>query len=1128
MSGEPFFTNSRSQNEVFQVSLAEAVVEYLRSRFHTEAPHISILSPEHAIVLRAGVFKQTPTIEEVEEEDTLELEALEERLDPLKTRGQSTHGIQATFEGFNEGSAIKMHTTFYIRVAPPVEFRKVDIFIVVNGKREITAKLVVKDEHEEKEWTSGKTIKISKFPLRVILAFGWPDVVTEVAKIVSKALYPGAVIEEFTDEATIEALSTARHTKSGKIFEFSPTPENVKNASSDKYYAVQNFLYEIELSEQKSGNLVVTFVLRYVAPVLIDREKKKVVRVKGYLGYPAYVYCDDVRDRWSVHHIFEVESELTWQNTRLAMSWTDTKDQPYPGLRGVVPIGALVVFDEERNLNRNCILIRDWHVVQEEIYPVEESDRTIEESFRSVYARLVSYLESSGCTIDKRSLEEAFNIVLQAVKNALRIERLYKFQEEALLDGLKFLLEGKHKAIVLQARTAGGKTLAFLLPILIYILFIKLSRESSQAKGVKALLMYPTVALQNDQAGIVFKVLWHINKVLAERYGGLDLENRTISLGILHGHVPSISKMVSKDTAGKAQMLELRMRCPLCDSRLVLVIEAVKESKVLRERVKCSELDCQLNDQNSAEYRLINAIIRGSRDAIYSDPPDILITNPDIINARLTLAGKEDPASLAIFGKSVYMCLDCRTLHDTVSEPSKCEECGSRNIRKIEFSHPQIIVIDEAHLMRGAFGAQVSYVLTVLEEAIRRLKGLPKNWRPIYFVSSATLNNPVERVCELIAISRCDVVVKSANLKGREKPTLRIHVFIMPKLYSPEATTVRIIEALYSKGVSALADEYKPLFNRRLEELKNVAFKDGKPATLVFVNRIAEANELLNFIRSSVPNINSDGHTTDYASDRVKVEDAFSRGELDIIVATSGLEVGVDFDRVDVGIIYGMPFYVSDYTQRIGRIGRKHHCIIFNVFMPDKPLDHFYYRNWSLLSDGALREAMIRAEAYRISRENPEAVRRAIKRAIMTYVSTYPGAGDLITNTPLPGEIDKLTKNLGEHLEDYLRSALRVENLDKHILEEASQFVSDLRQEILDQSTRTVFRSMLIREQLHTLRSLDFQVEYDFGDEKRYRELSYAFRHTLPGQIISYRGIFYVIKSYSSAPLYTTSTGERR
>lgn len=1137
----------RSSEEYQYLKLARCIVEYLKSRYHTEAPHISVLSPEYPVIAKIAPFKMKQNISQEEEGDEEELtpEALAELQDPLKTRGHATHGIDFTLKKFDNSSSVSMETKFYIRKAPPAEFKLVDIKAEIDAEK-LRVKIAVRDDDGRTLYDSQwKQVSFKQEQLQVIFAFGWPDVVREAARYVKETLYPNSEIVEISDKEFIEVISTADRTKNGEKFYFAPDIKNGKNSikkpDSESYFAVQNFIYEVEASK-KSSSIHATLILRYIAPVMISRQTLKLCRLGSDLGFPTYIYISDNRDRWSVSHLMEVESRLRWKGSaQPEWSWLqEEKSRKFAGLQGLMPIGAIAVEDDECKQSNNCIIIRDWHIETEKIPPVKKSPHSIEESFRRVEQRLTEELKSSGLRVDEKALEESFDIVLKALKSSpYNPNRLYEFQEKALFEGLKSLMSDRHKAIVLQARTAGGKTLAFLLPIVIYTVYSKLaetSREKAGGKGVKAIFFYPTIALQNDQASNIFKLLWNVNKELKQRTNDYS---RVVSLGFLHG-------FVSKRSGGGYEQ-ELRLTCPLCGSRLQLNWKEIPDSKnkkIFREVIKCSKTSCVINDEKSADQQLLSLMLRASREAIYSDPPDLLITNPDIINARLTLMGEEDPDSLTILGKPAFICHTCGAVYDRDTRPKKCEVCGSTSISqdKVTFSYPKIIVVDEAHLLRGAFGAQVSHLLTRLEQVIRKLNGLQSSWRPIYFVSSATLNNPEARVKELIAGDQRSIVVISAEPDEHEdeheddNTNKRIHVFIMPKLYSPDATLSRIVEAIYSDEISALAVEKKKDLNEQLGLIRRGLFRkrsEGKPSMLVFVNKISEANELLNYIRHIAPKVNSNGHTTDYDKDRARVEDDFSRGNLDVIVATRGLEVGVDFDRVDIGVIYGMPFYISDYTQRIGRIGRRQHSIIFNLFMPDKPVDHFYYRNWKLLSDGFLRDEHMRSEAYKISRENPEAVRRSAKRSVLDMISTKANSGFLIKQSinaeggKYRQEIMNLISIPDSDLEDFLKNSLKLENIPEEAFSAAKNFLDDMGKKIKDY---TSIRKLLKDDdalkiqygQLESLRTIEPETKYKYRiieKEERERNLFYSFRHCLPGQIISYRGIFYVIDTFKGNPL---------
>jgi len=1108
-------------NSKVYLEIARHIVEYLKTRYHTEVPHISILSPEYSIASLIQYLSEASTFVE-EEEEALTGEVLSDVLDPTKIRGHATHGIRAVFKKYSSQSKVFLFTSFYIRTAPPTEFRNVLVEFWLEGFNRAGFRIKVIEEDGKVVYDSGE----KKLPLaqgKLVVGVGRREIVEEALKIISRFLYPGAETYALCDSKLEEALSTKEEIAEGKEFFFYPRLRTREYASSKEFYATQNFLIEASIQRKNSG-AEVSIILRYIAPVLINRTKKTIISLQGtQLKFPTYMFIEDRRDRWSVCHLLEVESKFSWNNAVHAWGWERQEGATvYAGLHDLTPIGALAVSVPDY---KNALILRDWHIAVEKIYPVEESANTLTESFRCAIKEARIYAKSKGVHVDERALEEAGRIVMQALLNTFKDERgrpkirkLYSFQEESLVNGLKSLIADEHKVFVLQARTAGGKTLAFLLPVLIYVVYLKLLLKEKAKPGVKALLFYPTTALQNDQASIIFSLLWHINMQLLEKKAPI------LTMGMLHGHTPR--REVKENTTPKE--VELRLKCPLCGSRLVISWQQ-KKTNVYLETIKCSNGSCRINIPHSSEHILLQNMVKASREAIYSYPPDILIANPDIINTRLMLGAREDPAALTILGKPAYVCELCGKVYDKRSKPRKCKVCNHTGFYRIEPEYPRIIVVDEAHLLRGAFGAQVAHVLTRIEQVLRTLHALNENWRPIYFVSSATLNNPKNRAEELTASDKIAII--PARLIEKEEPTLRVHVFVMPKQYSPEATTSRIIETIYAEA-HALHKDYKKKYNLELQRLKNILY-NRLPATLVFVNRISEANELLSYIRNYVPGVESNGHTTDWGRDRAIVEDMFSRGDINIIVATSGLEVGVDFDRVDFGIIYGMPFYISDYTQRIGRIGRRHHSIIFNIFMPDKPIDHFYYRNWRLLSDGRLRDIHMRSEAYRINRENIEAVRRAGQRIVLDLISATQDMDRLLELSILSEggrysrEILSILDGIERSLASYVPKALMItkSSILNIAINEAKNLIKDIKERLnvygkLGRAIKEGLKPTL--RQLRSLRTIEPEVVYSFNPlgVERSRNMMYAFRHSLPGQVISYKGAFYSIDSYEGDTLY--------
>ena len=293
-----------------------------------------------------------------------------------------------------------------------------------------------------------------------------------------------------------------------------------------------SFLVEVSLAD--IGDLKeVRIILRYIGPALLDREAGRVTRLRS--GHPTHVYLDERSDRWSIHHLMEVEGLLTWERCDGAWGWVWHRPQggtPISGLRNLVPIGCLAARARDRE---NALVLRDHHIDIEVIHPLPPLDRGIEESFNIAIERVVERAgrERAELLISSSELRRACSVVAEALAwDGIRIRgirNLYRFQEESLAEGLYALVTQRHKVIVLQARTAGGKTLAFLLPILAWIV----ARRYQQVgrKGVKAIFFYPTTALQNDQASVIFELLWRVNSILRTSGSGI-----VISLGLLHGY----------------------------------------------------------------------------------------------------------------------------------------------------------------------------------------------------------------------------------------------------------------------------------------------------------------------------------------------------------------------------------------------------------------------------------------------------------------------------------------------------------------------------------------------------------------------------------------------------------------
>ena len=70
------------------------------------------------------------------------------------------------------------------------------------------------------------------------------------------------------------------------------------------------------------------------------------------------------------------------------------------------------------------------------------------------------------------------------------------------------------------------------------------------------------------------------------------------------------------------------------------------------------------------------------------------------------------------------------------------------------------------------------------------------------------------------------------------------------------------------------------------------------------------------------------------------MEDNFSKGKLDVIVSTSSLELGIDWDHVDQVILIGTPKNINRLIQRTGRSNHNHQGIAKSFLIPTNQFEY--------------------------------------------------------------------------------------------------------------------------------------------------------------------------------------------
>ena len=212
-------------------------------------------------------------------------------------------------------------------------------------------------------------------------------------------------------------------------------------------------------------------------------------------------------------------------------------------------------------------------------------------------------------------LARALAVVLDASPD-LNQFRLRAFQEDVLRHVLEQLGRDEEELsaqpLLLSIPTGGGKTEAFLAPLLARLLDERLHALQSgrtPMPTVKAMIVYPTRALANDQARRLAQILFEVN--------AQAVLQSPLALGVLTGDTPQSHRQLSAETS----LLQL---CPRCGAVLTQFGLSDNAEQVPLSIARCgcgAEIDC----------------FRFTREDILTQPPDILVISPDMISRTLQL-----------------------------------------------------------------------------------------------------------------------------------------------------------------------------------------------------------------------------------------------------------------------------------------------------------------------------------------------------------------------------------------------------------------------------------------------------------------------------------------------------------
>ncbi|MCL2805613.1 MAG: DEAD/DEAH box helicase [Treponema sp.] len=234
------------------------------------------------------------------------------------------------------------------------------------------------------------------------------------------------------------------------------------------------------------------------------------------------------------------------------------------------------------------------------------------------------------------------------------------------------------------------------------------------------------------------------------------------------------------------------------------------------------------------------------------------------------------------------------------------------------FSNLKFIVIDEAHAYRGVMGSHVANV-------IRRLRRIALFYgaNPQFILCSATIANPLQLAESLIGQE-----VSLADKNGAPRGEKRII------LYNPP-----LVDAVQGIRRSVVTESRRWMLALLKAGIKTILFAHSRIRVEVAASYV---NEDLKNIYTDNSRIRVESYRGGFLpNERREIEKGLREGDIQGVVSTNALELGIDIGGLDASVVAGFPGSFNSFWQQSGRAGRRGGTSVSVFIASVSPLDQF-------------------------------------------------------------------------------------------------------------------------------------------------------------------------------------------
>ena len=514
--------------------------------------------------------------------------------------------------------------------------------------------------------------------------------------------------------------------------------------------------------------------------------------------------------------------------------------------------------------------------------------------------------------------------------------------------------------------TGGGKTEAYLGVVVFHLFYDRLRGKPG---GVTAWTRFPLrlLTLQQTQRAADIVGLAEIVRMGQDdsRLSGQGVDG--FSVGYFVGEGGSPNKIVRPHpdyaTAGdrliwsqvndpeERQQWKRVVRCPACKTKSVEVDFQPDEMRLFH---RCTNSNCRFPEGilpvyvvDNEIYRYLPSMILGTIDKLAAlgnqrklsmvfGAVDGKCPKHGYFKGVCCQAGCDcrdawdHSISTGISGVTLFIQDELHLLKEGLGTFDSHYETFAQRLRR-EYGHEESLKIIASSATIEAFERQVEHLYGRQSQYARRFPGLGP--RAEYSFYAETLNHPQRVFAGIVPHNKTilNAVLELIEYYHREVLLLE-RVTLGSNPYEGRFTPGR-------EDYLTLLDNYRTsltyfLANRQLDQVH--ADIEGD----VNGNMTADGLPALN-----VHDLTSNTTTGDVAHilEHLEGPSVSSGDSPDCVLATSMISHGVDIDRLNMMLFYGMPRLNGEYIQASSRVGRKHIGIVFDCFHPIRERDQSHY-----------------------------------------------------------------------------------------------------------------------------------------------------------------------------------------